>query len=296
VRFLISPWIESYEAFAQAISQSALLVSPFITREPLERLTSLLKKQTLPKIRIVTNLSVDNLLQRSTDVNAIAAFCRSVPTTTVWHLPGLHAKVYIADNTLAIVTSANLTAQGLNQNYEYGIEITDASLVAQISEDLKSYADLGSEVTLLELDQLAEISQDLYEQQIRVLSSSRQALRQEFDRRVEAAHKALMYLRAKPTESTNAIFSRTIVYLLRNGPLSTQQLHPLIQDIHPDVCDDSIDRIINGVRFGKRWKHMVRNAQQSLQSQGIIRLKGEKWHLVGHEGVRFHGWHQKEEL
>jgi hypothetical protein len=280
VRFLISPWIESYEAFARAIRQSALLVSPFITREPLERLTSLLNNQTLPKIRIVTNLSVDNLLQRSTDVNAIAAFCRSVPTTTVRHLPGLHAKVYIADNTLAIVTSANLTAQGLNQNYEYGIEITDASLVAQISEDLKTYSDLGSEVTLLELDQLAEISQDLYEQQIRMLTSSRRALRQEFDRRVEAAHEALMHLRAKPRESTNAIFSRTIVYLLRNGPLSTQQLHPLIQDIHPDICDDSIDRIINGVHFGKRWKHMVRSAQQSLKSQEIIRLDYEKWHLV----------------
>lgn len=280
MRLLISPWIESFEALARTITRSALLVSPFITGEPLQRLTSMLDKQTPPQIRIVTNLSVDNLIQRSTDAKAIAAFCRSVPTTTVRHLPGLHAKVYVADDTLAIVTSANLTAQGLNHNYEYGIEITDARLVAQISEDLKSYADLGSEVSLLELDQLAEISEDLHEQQIRVLTSSRRALRQEFDRRVEAAHETLMYLRAKPGASTNAIFSRTIVYLLRNGPLSTQQLHPLIQYIHPDICDDSIDRIIMGVHFGKRWKHMVRNAQQSLKSQEFIRLDGDKWHLV----------------
>jgi hypothetical protein len=282
MRLLLSPWIESFESFAHSITRSALLVSPFITREPLQRLTSILDKHRLPKMRILTNLSVDNLVQGSTDASAIAAFCRMLPTTAVWHLPGLHAKVYVADDKLAIVTSANLTGQGLNQNYEYGIEITDTNLVGKISEDLRAYGDLGSEVSLLELDQLAEISKDLHVRQTQVLRSARRALRQEFETRVEAAHEALRYLRAKPGESTNAIFSRTILYLLRNGPLPTRQLHPLIQQIHPDLCDDSIDRIIRGVHFGKRWRHMVRNAQQSLKNQEFIRFEVGKWHLVQH--------------
>jgi len=280
MQLLVSPWAETFESFAHSIARSALLVSPFISREPLQRLSSILDKDSLPRIKILTNLAVDNLVQGSTDASAIAAFCRMIPTARVWHLPGLHAKVYVADDRVAIVTSANLTRAGLSGNYEYGIEITDAALVTKISEDLIAYGDLGSEVSLLELDQLAEISQGLHEQQTQVLRSARRTLREEFERRVETARETLMYLRAKPGESTNAIFSRTLLYLLRNGPLSTQQLHPLIQQIHPDLCDDSIDRVIREVHFGKRWKHMVRNAQQGLKSQSLIRFEEGKWHLV----------------
>lgn len=280
MRLLASPWIESFESFARSITRSALLVSPFITREPLQRLASMLDKHTPPQIEILTNLATDHLIQGSTDASAIAVFRRMIPTTTVRHLPGLHAKAYVADDRLAIITSANLTEAGLNQNYEYGIAITESSLVAKISEDLRAYGHLGSEVSLVDLDQLTEISHDLHEHQIQVLRSARRALREEFERRIEHAREALRYVRAKPGESTNAIFSRTIVYILRNGPLSTQQSHPLIQQIHPDLCDDSIDRIISGVHFGKRWKHMVRNAQQGLKRRGLTRFQNGKWHLV----------------
>jgi hypothetical protein len=69
----------------------------------------------------------------------------------------------------------------------------------------------------------------------------------------------------------HAIFSDTILYLLKkNGPLTTAELHPLIQSIHPDICDDSIDRVINGQHFGKKWKHQVRSVQQLLKRQGLI--------------------------
>jgi hypothetical protein len=280
VQPLVSPWAGAFEEFAQSITRSALLVSPFIIAEPLERLTSAIDRDRAPQIEILTNLAVDNLVQRSTDPGALALFCRTIPTVRVRHLPGLHAKVYIADDIVAIVTSANLTGAGLNQNYEYGIKIRDSSLILQISQDLKGYGDLGTEVSLLDLDHLAAISEDLHEQQSRVLGSARRALRQEFEKRVEAGREALRHLWAKPGESTNAIFSQTILYLLRNGPLTTEQIHPLVQHIHPELCDDSIDRIINEVHFGKRWKHMVRNAQQSLKNQGLITFENGKWRLV----------------
>lgn len=61
--------------------------------------------------------------------------------------------------------------------------------------------------------------------------------------------------------------------------MSTAELHPLVQALHPDLCDDGVDRVIDGVHFGKRWKHMVRNAQQHLKSQGRIRLEDGRWFL-----------------
>lgn len=276
---LTASWGESFEAFARSIERSALLVSPFIGALPLERLTSILNRENPPRIDVLTNLAPDNLIQGSTDPRALSVFCSTMRDVRVRHLPGLHAKVYVADDKLAIVTSSNLTESGLNRNYEYGIQIAETVLVRRIRKDLEGYGSLGVPVSLGELEEFARISEQLRERQSQVLASARASLRREFTMRVEAAHEALRQLRASPGEPTNSIFARTIVYLLRDSALSTGQLHPLIQRIHPDLCDDSIDRIINGVHFGKRWKHRVRSAQQSLKTQGRITLAGGRWHL-----------------
>jgi len=61
--------------------------------------------------------------------------------------------------------------------------------------------------------------------------------------------------------------------------MSTDELNPLIQKIHPDLCDDSVDRVIDGRHFGKKWKHAVRTAQQYLKRTGQIELREGLWHL-----------------
>ena len=76
------------------------------------------------------------------------------------------------------------------------------------------------------------------------------------------------------------MFCDTILYLLQRGPLATRDLHPLIQSIHPELCDDSIDRVIAGVHFGKRWKHYVRSAQHALKRRGAVLLDGGLWRLA----------------
>lgn len=79
----------------------------------------------------------------------------------------------------------------------------------------------------------------------------------------------------------NSIFAKTIKYLLETkGPLSTRELNPFIQSLYPDICDDTIDRVIDGQHFGKKWKHFVRSAQQYLKKKGTIYLKEGKWHLA----------------
>jgi hypothetical protein len=54
----------------------------------------------------------------------------------------------------------------------------------------------------------------------------------------------------------------------------------MIQQLQPDICDDSIDRVIDGVHFGKRWKHYVRTAQQFLKRTGRVYFDGDRWHLT----------------
>jgi hypothetical protein len=63
--------------------------------------------------------------------------------------------------------------------------------------------------------------------------------------------------------------------------MPTAELHPLIQRIHPDLCDDSVDRVIDGKHFGKKWKHAVRTAQQHLKKIGKVELRQNILYIKG---------------
>ena len=278
---LPSPWVKTFEEFARSIRCRAIVVAPFITEQPLECLASQVNHSKLPKITILTNLAADSLLQGSINGKAVADFCKEVPTTTVRHLPGLHAKAYVADEHTAIITSGNLTYNSLHRNYEYGVKISNRVMVREIASDLQAYGILGAQVSLQELEHIAEISELLREKHRKAIDSARTNLRREFETELDSTRDTLRKLRGNTGESTTSILSRTLLYVLKRGPLTTPEIHPLIQDIHPDLCDESIDRVINGVHFGKKWKHHVRNAQQSLKSNGLIELVEGRWRLVG---------------
>ena len=64
-----------------------------------------------------------------------------------------------------------------------------------------------------------------------------------------------------------------------NALMSTVELHPKVQKLLPDLCDDSVELVIDGQHFGKRWKHAVRNAQQYLKLHGQIVFDGKRWSL-----------------
>jgi hypothetical protein len=52
--------------------------------------------------------------------------------------------------------------------------------------------------------------------------------------------------------------------------MTTEDIHMAVQQIHPDLCDDLLDRVIDGQRFGKLWKHQIRTSQQHLKNAGLI--------------------------
>lgn len=280
VKSVPSPWSKTFENFVRSIHCCAIMVSPFITAPPLKTIASLLDANNWPRITLLTNLATDSLLQGTVDGTAIAEFCKEIPTVTIRHLPGLHAKAYVADEHTAIITSGNLTRGSLYENYEYGIQINDSVLVREIARDLQEYGSLGASVSLEELERLADIAETLKDTHAKKLNSARRNLRQEFENQLVSVQHSLLQLRGKPGESTNAIFSRTILYLLKRGPLPTVEMHPFIQNIHPDLCNDQIDRVIKGIHHGKLWKHRVRSAQSSLKERGLIERVNGYWRLT----------------
>jgi hypothetical protein len=231
-------------------------------------------------ITFITDLSPANVCQRSTDPRALRHLQNHAEFTVIRHLPGVHAKVYVADDDIAIVSSGNLTAGGLYRNFEYGVELRSDAIAETIKRDVLEFGALGADVPSEQLDAYCEAADELRglcdEQQ----RSARREIRRRFQQAFRNAEDSLIRARLAGG-AVHTVFAHTIEYLLRtNGPLTTEALHPMIKVIHPDLCDDSVDRVIDGKRFGKKWKHAVRTAQQQLKKRGLVSYEDGVWRLV----------------
>lgn len=280
---LSTPWDAELAELLTDSEEFLLLASPFITRGVTSWIAHCLSKRTSANdLRIVclTNVRVDSVLSGSLDLDGIAELGKEYPHFSPIHLPSLHAKVFVADSRRAIVTSGNLTEGGLRRNCEYGVSIRDPKTVERVRRDFEDYSTLGvplsiPQVAALGLD-LAGLRATFQVQNRRLLQEAGSKLRNG----IRSAEDRVLQFRAR-SGTTQGIFRKTILYLLARSSLRTSELHPLIQQIHPDLCDDNIDRVIDGMNFGKKWKHHVRSAQQALKREGTVLFEDGRWRLSG---------------
>jgi hypothetical protein len=210
---------------------------------------------------------------------ALRHFQSSIAKCEVVNLPRLHAKVYIADENAALVTSANLTPSGLDANLEYGVSTTDRAAVRQVRLDMERYAAMGNALNLERISELALVADELKAEYDEVQRSQEKKLRRRFDTKLKAAN--VEFIRAQiGNRSVHGLFADSMLYLLATRPMSTRELHSQLQGLLPELCDDTTDLIIDGRTFGKKWKHVVRNAQAFLRRAGKIRLKDGRWMLT----------------
>ncbi len=280
-QLLRSPWTSQFDQLLSYAKQSLVLCAPYIGRGPCARIITRLQDGIGDgfQLTVLTDLSRDNILSGATDASALADVVRVYPGTSIRFLPSLHAKVYVADERCAIVTSGNLTDAGLLRNFEYGVFFSDAESVRTIRDDVLQYASLGSPISHEQLVLFSGIAEELRDMRKTAETSIREKVRREFDRRLREADDEILRVRAAG-RTAHAIFADAIMHLLTKRPLSTPEIHQAIKRIHPDLCDDSVDRVIDGRHFGKKWKHAVRTAQAFLQRRGDIRLEGGLWRLA----------------
>ena len=257
-------------------------------RTPLQRFTRELRKRRTVRVDVLTSLASQSLATGLVDCGALQHLCEQVPHTTVRHLLHLHAKAYVADRHTAIVTSANLTDAGVNRNFELGVKVTEPQVIIEIVQDLEEYGDLGTLVArddLAELDRMARRARNLLE---RVEQECNENLAVQYKMALSDINDRLIDLRLSsvqfatdPEGSITSQFSDAVRYVLRrHGPLTTREINPLVRILKPELCDDEVERVINGRSFGKRWKHDVRNAQQKLKHDGVIVLENRRWRLA----------------
>ena len=281
-KFLISPWKNEFIDIISKTKEELLISSPFVNVAGVRILSKSIQKKGDIGISLITNLTTQNIVNGITEPTALLELYKEFSRVKISSLGRLHAKVYLIDNRIGIITSANLTSGGLINNFEYGVLIDDKNIVSVIKEDMSKYYSLGN---ILDKDLLEKVQKESDKvDKIRDITKNiikNTRLAQLLRKRTEVLDFELLKNRVKEGKTVNAIFSDTILYILgKKHFLSTDELNLLIQSIHPDICDDSIDRVINGQRFGKRWKHLVRGAQQSLKRQKLINIKDKKWYLT----------------
>jgi phosphatidylserine/phosphatidylglycerophosphate/cardiolipin synthase-like enzyme len=266
----------------QSASEELVIAAPYIKQVEANWVCDQLNENRSVRhcrLRVLTDIRSDSILTGFLDLDALELFHKRHAHTQVVSLPRLHAKVYIADTCRALVTSANLTPAGLDHNFEYGVCLEDSALVRKVKSDLEAYAHLGNVLSNMELQSLLGVAQKLKNEYERLTKSTSHKLKADFNRTLHQAQ--TQFLSAQVGKrSAQSLFAEAILYALAQGPLTTEQLHPKVQTLLPDLCDDGVELIINGQRFGKRWKHGVRNAQQYLKRSGKIAVDGEKWIIV----------------
>jgi hypothetical protein len=271
-------WSQNLSSLIKESNSEIFISSPFVTQNGVDFIAKYLPKQLkeFGNFTFLTNLSPSNIIQGSNNPVVFKTLSSEIKNFKLWHLPKLHAKVYISDQRKSIVTSGNLTNGGLFSNFEYGVQINTSKETERIYQDINRYCQLGSLIDSKTLNNLVDISSNIKKS----VTKKENDVSIEIKNLLYSAQEQLVKDRLNVGAIHN-VFSKSILYVLErnlNG-LKTEEIHLEIQEIHPDLCND-VDRIIDGKSFGKKWKHAVRTSQQHLKKNGLIILENDKWRLI----------------
>lgn len=261
-------WRDDLAGVAGAARRSLLVAAPYIKDEEAAWLCGQLR----PGVAVLTlaNIDTDAVSSAALDVAALGRLAEASPDSRVVALPSLHAKVYIADEAAAIVTSGNLTRSALDRNIECGVLLDEPDPVRTLRAEMQSFTRLGSELDAEALRDLAPIEAELRRTRAGAEAAGSPEARREFARVLRQARPA--FAGASIGDRTApAMFADAVRFVLARGPRATPQLNEEVRALLPDLCDDNEDLIIKGERYGSSaWKRRVRHAQLHLRRRGEV--------------------------
>jgi len=128
-----SPSIRWLESAAATCAKRVDISSPFVGQSLVTFLAALprvVTKTLLTRTRLV------DFASGASDLSAVIAAAEA--GATVLGLDRLHAKVYVFDETTALVTSANATYSGWHRNAECGVGIRDTDASKNLSAKIRT--------------------------------------------------------------------------------------------------------------------------------------------------------------
>jgi HKD family nuclease len=131
MKLIKSPWHGLFCKLVKSSRKSIKITSPFIKEKIVLNLFD--SKKPAVKVSLITSFKLMNFYTGASDLNALEVILKK--NGVVSNYQKLHSKIYIFDDTTAIISSGNLTVGGLIHNYEYGVLIEDKNSLNEISND-----------------------------------------------------------------------------------------------------------------------------------------------------------------
>ncbi|MCL2285294.1 MAG: phospholipase D-like domain-containing protein [Firmicutes bacterium] len=125
-KLITNKFYNSMISLCESSEKSIKLCAPYIKNEIMEDIIRVKQKNT--SFDIITKVNLRDFHVKASDLDAI----QQIITTggNAFNCSNLHAKLYIFDDSQCIVTSANLTSNGLKNNMECGVITNDAGIVS----------------------------------------------------------------------------------------------------------------------------------------------------------------------
>lgn len=131
-----------YTEFIRLLQQTTndlIIVTPFIKADFIENVIRQINPNV--NIKILTNFSRDSFINRASDPEFVIILKENFKNVDIRHLDNLHAKIYIFDEKIALISSANLSQKAFLDNFEYSVLIDEISIIQKILKDVKTMFD-----------------------------------------------------------------------------------------------------------------------------------------------------------
>jgi len=115
MKILYRNWYANLEKELE-ICSSLKIISPFVSEYFFQKIKS---EFSLSNIELITRFSLPDFANGVSKLEALKLLIDN--NAIIFGIKDLHSKVYIFDDNRAIISSANLTRNGLNNNFECGI-------------------------------------------------------------------------------------------------------------------------------------------------------------------------------
>ncbi len=138
---------------AQSCESRMLVGSPYVNNGII-RLTGMVSPSV--SRTLVTRTDLRDFAVGSSNLDTLCSLARE--GVAILSLSALHAKMYIFDDTSALVTSANATASGMWRNIECGLSVGDKRVVKRLAKSLLSGFGAGEPPRMMKREELEALN------------------------------------------------------------------------------------------------------------------------------------------
>ena len=134
--------------------KGTIIVSPYLTYGAIKKLLSYVSEDA--RVCVVTRVDRGGFAAGLTDPEAIRCILDECEET--WNNPKLHAKVLIIDDRFAIISSLNITDDGLTKNFEAGVLTQNPAVISVLKKLVDRLKDRRLNVKELEEEFVASLA------------------------------------------------------------------------------------------------------------------------------------------